>query len=163
MSKKQSKSESSAEPAEAGDATPGALVGSPIQEAGRRKHKPAASLAIDLPVGNSAPEFWGRSPSHSQAELRCIEDEDARDRAQVGSSPAPHSQIGIINAKRAARQLAKQAHRRTEERRSRSESTERAGQSRSRRPSRSSGCRSEGQLEAAGHRQRRERGERQRG
>ena len=125
MSKKQSKSESWAEPAETGGATPGALVGSPIEEAGRKKrrHKPAAPLvAIDLPVGNSAPEFWGRSPSHSQAELRCIEDEDARDRAQVGSSPAPHSQIGIINAKRAARQLAKQAHRRTEERRSRSES-----------------------------------------
>ena len=124
MCKKQSKSESWAELAEAGEATPGALVGSPIQEVGRRKrkHKPGAPLAIDLPVGNSAPEFWGRSPSHSQAELRCIEDEDARERAQVGSSPAPHSQIGIINAKRAARQLAKQAHRRTEERRSRSQS-----------------------------------------
>ena len=126
MSRKQSKSESRAELAslEAGDATPGALVGSPIQEAGRRKrrHKPAAPLAIDLPVGNSSPEFWGRSPSHSQAELQYIEDEDARERAQVGSSPAPHSPIGIINDKRAARQLAKQAHRRTEERRSRSES-----------------------------------------
>ena len=36
MSKKQSKSESWAELAEAGEATPGALVGSPIQEAGRR-------------------------------------------------------------------------------------------------------------------------------
>ena len=125
MSKKQSKSESWAELAQAGDATPGALVGSPIQEAGRKKrrHKPAAPLlAIDLPVGNSAPEFWGRSPDHSQAELQYIEDEDARDRAQIGSSPAQHSPIGIINAKRAARQLAKQAHRRTEERRSRSES-----------------------------------------
>ena len=60
MSKKQSKSESWAEPEEAGDAKPGALVGSPIQEAGRRKHKPAAPLAIDLPVGNSAPEFWAK-------------------------------------------------------------------------------------------------------